>query len=41
MPALEVQFSVRVLDLHFEWVGHSNAVSAIGEVFKPNAFFKG
>ncbi len=32
---------MRVLDLHFELVRHSNAVSAIGEVFKQNAIVKG
>jgi hypothetical protein len=32
---------VRVLDLCFQWVRHSNAVSAIGEVFKQNEIFKG
>jgi hypothetical protein len=41
MPALEVQFKVRVLDLRFEWVRHSNVVSAIGEVFKQNAILRG
>ncbi len=40
MPALEVQFQVRGSDLRFELVRHSNAISAIGEVFKQNAMFK-
>jgi hypothetical protein len=40
MPALEVQFQVRGSDLGFELVRHSNAISAIGEVFKKNAMFK-
>ena len=41
MPALELQFQVRGSDLPFELVRHSNAVSAIGEVFKQNTIFKG
>ena len=40
MPALEVLFQVRGADLRFELVRHSNAISAIGEVFKQNAMFK-
>jgi hypothetical protein len=40
MLALEVLFQVRSSDLHFELVRHSNAISAIGEVFKQNVMFK-
>jgi hypothetical protein len=40
MPALEVLFQVSGSDLCFELVSQSNAISAIGEVFKQNAMFK-
>ncbi len=32
---------LRVLDLRFELVRHSNAILAIGEVFKQNVIVKG
>jgi hypothetical protein len=40
MPALEVLLQLRRSNLRFELVRHSNAISAICEVFKQNAIFK-